>query len=89
MKQVKIYTLDYCPFCKKAKAILRNKNIPFEDIDVTPDEENHTKKIAEQYKIEGEVTFPQIIIGQNRIGGCSDLEQLVANNRLEDLLNEG
>ena len=88
MKQVIVYTLNYCPFCKKAKNILREKNIPFEEIDITPNEEENSKKIAEEYKIKGEITFPQIIIGENRIGGCSDLEQLIANNRLNELLNE-
>lgn len=88
MKQVTIYTLNYCPYCKKAKTILRDKNISFDEIDVTADEDVQSKKIAEKFKITGEVTFPQIIIGKDRIGGCSDLEQLIKENRLNKLLNE-
>ncbi len=86
--QVKIYTLRYCPFCKKAKNILREKNVQFEEIDVTDNEENFTNLLAEKYGIEGEVTFPQIIINKKRAGGCSDLEELIEKNELDKLLKE-
>lgn len=88
MKQVIIFTLNYCPFCKKAKNILREKNIPFEEIDVTSDEEAQTKIIAAKYQIKEEVTFPQIIIGETRIGGSDKLEQLIRENKLDTLLKE-
>ena len=88
MKQVTIYTLDYCPYCKKAKQLLRNNNISFKEIDVTAEEYSQTKMLAEKYDIQDEVTFPQIIFGEQRIGGCSDLENIIANNQLEGLLKE-
>lgn len=86
--QVKIYTLRYCPFCKKAKNILRDKNVTFEEIDVTDNEENFSNLLAEKYDIKREVTFPQIIINGKRIGGCSDLEKLVETDELYNLLKE-
>lgn len=88
MKQVTIYTLDYCPYCKKAKTILRDKNIPFNEIDATPNEYKISKMLEEKYGIEEDVTFPQIIFGENRIGGCSDLEQIIADDKLDGLLKE-
>lgn len=88
MKEVTIYTLDYCPYCKKAKKILRDNNISFKEIDVTANEYSQTKMITDKYDIQEEVTFPQIIFGENRIGGCSDLEEIVKNNQLQTLLNE-
>lgn len=88
MKKVTIYTLNYCPYCKKAKNILRDQNIHFEEIDVTSDEDVKSKEIKEKYQIKGTVTFPQIIIGKNRIGGCSDLELLIENNKLNELFRE-
>lgn len=88
MKKVTVYTLNYCPYCKKAKNILRDRNLQFEEIDVTSDEDAKTKEIKEKYKITGMVTFPQIIVGENRIGGCSDLEQLVERNQIDELLKE-
>lgn len=88
MKKVTIYTLDYCPYCKKAKSILRNKNISFNEIDVTHNENHYVDLLTEKYKIKNEVTFPQIILGENRIGGCSDLERLIVDNKLDELLKE-
>lgn len=88
MKQVTIYTLNYCPFCKKAKKILRENNIPFNEIDITADEEVQTPLVAKKLGINGEITFPQIIIDEKQIGGCSDLEQLVINGELDNLLKE-
>lgn len=88
MKQVVIYTLSYCPYCKKAKNLLRERNVPFSEIDVTESEEKWTKKIAQEYQIKDEVTYPQIIIGYERIGGCSDLEHLIDENKLDKLLKE-
>lgn len=88
MKHVTIYTLNYCPYCKRAKTILREKNISFEEIDVTENEETKTKEIAEKYNIKNDVTFPQIIIGEQRIGGCSDLEQLILDGKFDDLMKE-
>ena len=88
MKQVTIYTLDYCPYCKKAKKLLRDNNISFNEIDATPNEYSQAKMLEEKYDIQDEVTFPQIIIGEQRIGGCSDLENLIGNNKLTELLKE-
>ena len=86
--QVKIYTLSYCPFCKKAKTILRDKNVSFDEIDVTDNENNFSNLLAKKYNIKGEVTFPQIIINGNRIGGCSDLERLIETKKFDELLKE-
>ena len=88
MKQVTIYTLDYCPYCKKAKKLLRDNDISFNEIDVTPNEYKQTEMLAEKYDIQDEVTFPQIIFGENRIGGCSDLELILQNGKLHELLKE-
>ncbi len=38
MKKIEIYTTNYCPFCVKAKSLLKKKNIKFSEIDVSNDE---------------------------------------------------
>lgn len=86
MKNVIIYTLNYCPFCKKALDFFKEKNINFEEIDVTYDEENMTEKIKNMFKLEKEVTFPQIIIDKQNIGGYSDLMKLEQEGQLSKLL---
>lgn len=88
MKKVLIYTLNYCPFCQKAIDFLKNKEIPYENIDITYDEEEMTKKIAQIFNIKDEITFPQIIIGKDNIGGYDNITELEKNGKLEELLKD-
>ena len=87
MKQVIVYSLDYCPYCKRAKTLLRERNISFKEIDVSRNEEKYSEKLEKKYGIK-DVTYPRIIIGNERIGGCSDLEHLIDTHKLNTLLNE-
>lgn len=88
MKKVEIYTVDYCPYCIKAKEILTERNIPFKEIDITENEHEYREKLGDYYKIEGKVTVPQIIIGVERIGGLDSLEGLIADGKLESMLSQ-
>lgn len=87
MKDVIIYTVDYCPYCKKAEMLLNEKNIPFKKIDISENEDEYRKKLGEYYDIKGRVTVPQIIINGKRIGGFDDLEKLNNSGNLDSLLN--
>lgn len=69
MKQVKIYVTNYCPFCRQAEALLKQKGIPFEAIDVTDDD----KTRAWLVKTTGYKTVPQIFIDEKPIGGYEQL----------------
>jgi len=71
-KAVRIYTTTYCTFCRLAKDLLRERRIPFEDLDVTEDDE------ARRWLVEatGRRTVPQIFIGAKAIGGYEELRAL-------------
>ena len=88
MKDVVIYTVDYCSFCKKAEMLLKEKGIGYKKIDITKDEDEHRKKLGEYYDIQGRVTVPQIIIGGRRIGGFDVLEKLDNSGELDNLLED-
>ena len=88
MKDVVIYSVDYCSFCKKAELLLKNKGINFKKIDITQNEDEHRKKLGEYYDIQGRVTVPQIIIGGKRIGGFDVLEKLENSGQLDSLLDD-
>ncbi len=88
MKDVVIYTVDYCSFCKKAEMLLKEKGIKYKKIDITKNEEEHRKKLGEYYDIQGRVTVPQIIIGGKRIGGFDVLEKLDSSGQLDTLLED-
>ncbi|WP_028582833.1 glutaredoxin 3 [Desulfogranum japonicum] len=83
MSNVTIYSSSRCPFCVKAKMLLDKKNIQYEEIDVTDDEEAR-KKLVE--KANGMRTVPQIFIGETHVGGCDDLYELENKGKLDPML---
>lgn len=82
MKPVKIYTTTYCGFCARAKEFLRNKGVMFDEIDVTGDDDARAKLV----ETTGRRTVPQIFIGEEPIGGYTDLVQLERDGKLAGLL---
>lgn len=74
-KKIEIYTLDYCPYCMKAKMFFDENKIEYNEISCEDDEENMRKTLTEKYNLPTLATFPQIIIDGKNIGGYSDLIQ--------------
>jgi glutaredoxin 3 len=77
-----IYTKSSCPYCHAAKALLKAKNAPFEEISVDGDYAAQ----AAMAKKAGRSTVPQIWIGATHVGGCDDLHGLELAGRLDTLL---
>ncbi len=82
MVQVVIYTTNYCPYCTGAKALLRSKDVKFEEIDVTHD----PAKRAEMERLSQGWTVPQILIDGQPIGGYDEARSLDAAGELDRLL---
>ncbi len=82
MHQVVIYTKNYCPYCKRAVALLQAKGADFQEIDVTYDEATF-QGVKEQT---GWDTVPQIFIQGTFVGGCDDLYALDRKDELNKLL---
>ncbi|MGH7773891.1 MAG: glutaredoxin 3 [Candidatus Binatia bacterium] len=84
MPRVIIYTKDYCPFCSRAKALLRSKNVDFEEIDVT-----HDGLLQEEVqRSSGRRSVPQVFIDGESVGGFDDLRELDASGELDQLLGK-
>ena len=84
MQAVKMYTTAVCPYCIRAKQILKSKGVEqIEEvrIDTDPDARNSMMEIT------GRRTVPQIFIGSTHVGGCDDLVALDAQGGLVPLLN--
>ena len=81
MKRVIVYSADPCARCGKAKALLERHGIPFAEVNLTKDPDGR----AELVKCTGLMTFPQIVIGENILGGLDDLERAEAEGRLREL----
>ncbi len=84
MPEIIIYTTPTCPYCLRAKALLREKNLAFTEISVATDGKLR-REIAER---SGRTTVPQIFFGDRHIGGCDDLHELHDAGRLDQLLAE-
>jgi GrxC family glutaredoxin len=82
MAKVLVYSTNYCPYCAAAKALLRTKGVPFEEIDVS----NDPARRAEMEQLSGRRTVPQIFINGRSIGGYDDVRQLDATGELDRLL---
>ena len=84
MSKVEIYTWQYCPFCIRAKSLLKKKNVNFTEYKIDGDEDARALMIE---GADGRRTLPQIFIDNEGIGGCDDLYALENENKLEALLN--
>ena len=84
MSKVEIYTWQYCPFCIRAKSLLKKKNVNFTEYKIDGDEVARALMIK---RADGRRTLPQIFIDNEGIGGCDDLYALENENKLEALLN--
>ena len=83
MQPVKMYTTAVCPFCIRAKQILKSRGVAaIEEIRVDMQPEQKAKKM----EITGRRTVPQIFIGDTHVGGCDDLIALDQRGRLMPLL---
>ncbi|MBT4071131.1 MAG: glutaredoxin [Candidatus Magasanikbacteria bacterium] len=82
MKNVKIYTTTYCPYCSKAKQLFSALGASYEEINVEENEELR-KEMAEKYNWQ---TVPMILIGDEFIGGYDDLAKLQATGELSEKL---
>jgi glutaredoxin 3 len=83
MPQIEIYTTQWCPYCRAAKALLDRKRVTFIEIDVNDEPERRSEMLA---RANGGWTVPQIFIGDTHVGGCDDLHALDKAGKLDHLL---
>ncbi len=86
MAHIEIYTTPTCPYCIRAKELLRRKGAAFTEISVEGDPAG---RAAMTERAGGVSTVPQIFIDGRHIGGCDDLHALDAKGGLDPLLAGG
>jgi glutaredoxin 3 len=84
MQAVKMYTTAVCPYCVRAKQVLKSKGV--EQIEEIRIDMNPAAR-AEMMEITGRRSVPQIFVGTTHVGGCDDLMALDAKGELLPLLN--
>lgn len=83
MAKIEVYSKQWCPYCSMAKALLRSKQLEYEEIDITSDAAGEETMIERSRRR----TVPQIFIDDRPVGGYDDLAQLNATGELDRILN--
>jgi glutaredoxin 3 len=83
MVDVLIYSTPVCPYCVRAKDLLKRKGVAYREVDISADDQARETMLATS---NGRRTVPQIFIGNQHVGGCDDLYALDAAGKLDPLL---
>lgn len=86
MNKITIYTSEMCPYCIKAKKLLKILNLEFEEINCENNFDEMSKTLIDKYNLSDVSTVPQIIINNHYIGGYDDLEHLYKTKKLDEFL---
>jgi glutaredoxin 3 len=81
LSRVTIYTTEPCGFCRVAKSLLTKRNLPFAEVNLAKDPSGR----AELVRLTGMMTFPQVVIDGDPIGGYQELVQADRAGRLAEL----
>ena len=84
MARVEIYTKFLCPYCARAKRLLQEKGVQFEEYEVSG---GGAKKEEMVQRAGGRTTVPQIFIDGQHVGGSDDLAALEREGKLDPLLS--
>lgn len=76
---VLIFTKQLCSYCDKAKALLKEHGLEYEEIDCT----FSTECVEDMEKRSGRRTFPQIFLNGEHIGGYTELYAMAAAGHLK------
>ncbi|HEY7966348.1 MAG TPA: glutaredoxin domain-containing protein [Solirubrobacteraceae bacterium] len=82
MNKITVYTTEPCGYCRQAKALLDKRGLEFDEINLAMDAEGR----AELASRTGMMTFPQVIIGEELVGGFDQLLSADRSGRLAELL---
>lgn len=83
--KVTMYSTRFCPYCMRARSLLRKKDVAYEDIDVGGDSSLWQK----MQTLSGRDTVPQIFINDVAVGGYDDIALLDRQGKLDLMLEAG
>jgi glutaredoxin 3 len=80
--RVVLYTTEPCGFCRQAKALLERHGISYEEVNLVKDPAGRSELAA----LTGQLTFPQVLIGDRSVGGFRELLEADREGTLASLL---
>ena len=81
-RKITLYTTEPCGFCRQAKMLLESRGIDYEEVSLAKNPEGRADLVART----GQMTFPQIIVGESVLGGFRELLEADRDGTLQDLL---
>ena len=82
MNKITVYTTEPCGYCRQAKALLDKRGLSFDEINLAMDAGGRAELVART----GMMTFPQVIIGEELVGGFTELLSADRSGRLSELI---
>ena len=79
---VTVYTTEPCGFCRQAKTLLESRGVDYEEVSLTKNPDGRASLVRRT----GQMTFPQIIIGERVVGGFRELLEADRDGTLEEIL---
>ena len=80
--RVTLYTTEPCGFCRQAKTLLQSRGVTYDEVNLAKDPVGRADLVART----GQMTFPQIVVGERSIGGFRELLEADREGGLTDLL---
>jgi glutaredoxin 3 len=80
--QITVYTTEPCSFCARVKGLLKARGLEFSEVNLSKDPAGRVELASRT----GMMTFPQVLIGEELLGGYSETLNAVESGRLEELL---
>ena len=82
MKKITMYTTEPCGYCRQAKALLAKRGLPYDEVNLAMDAGGRAELAART----GMMTFPQVIIGEDLVGGFTELAAADRSGLLRELV---
>ena len=82
MSDVTVYTTEPCSFCAKVKGLLKSRGVEFDEVNLSKDPAGRVE-LAQRT---GRMTFPQVIVDGQLLGGFNEVQAAVQSGHLDELL---
>ena len=82
MAQITVYTTEPCSFCLRVKQLLAQRGVVYEEVNLSKDPEGRAQLVERT----GMLSFPQVVIGDEVIGGFRETHEADRSGRLRELL---
>jgi glutaredoxin 3 len=81
MPRITVYTTDPCSFCTRAKALLDQRGLPYDEVNLSRDPAGRARLV----ELTGMMSFPQVVVGDDVVGGFMELVRADRTGQLREL----